>query len=447
MRSRSPNPVNGSFFPIPFLRTPMNRLSTPDPFYRLVLFLLIGLVLVVQSGFSATLTVSPGGRTSSIREAIEQARPHDRIVIRQGIYCENEILIDKPLTLTGEPGAVLDARFKGGVFTVHANDVTIEGLTIRNVEVSHLQDNAAIRLVQSKRCTLRNNRIENSFFGIYLEKSDSCLVQQNVITGQAKEETSSGNAIHLWTCQSITIDRNQATGHRDGIYLEFVKNSRVTGNLSRNNVRYGLHFMFSDNNEYRGNRFARNGSGVAVMYSQHIHMYGNHFEENWGTAAYGMLLKDITDSHIERNHFTKNTIGLHVEGSNRIGILHNEFHNNGWAVRLMGSCDGLEFLRNNFISNTFEVGTSSHYQAHNRFEGNYWSSYAGYDLDRDGQGDVPHKPVKLSSYLMERNPTSLVLLRSMFLDLVELAEKVTPALTPVHLADERPAMREIGEKE
>ena len=67
---------------------------------------------------------------------------------------------------------------------------------------------------------------------------------------RAKEEMSSGNAVHLWYCKDITVKDNVVKHHRDGIYLEFVDNSQVSGNISAQNLRYGLHFMFSNDDEY-----------------------------------------------------------------------------------------------------------------------------------------------------------------------------------------------------
>jgi nitrous oxidase accessory protein len=404
--------------------------------------LLMMLPALTPAAAAKEISVSPKGNIRSIKEAIQLAQPHDVIIVQPGTYLESSILIDKPLTLKGINKPVVDVQYKGEGIVVGAEQVVVEGFTIRNVEVSFVKDFAAIRIVRTKHCTIRNNQIEDSFFGIYLEKADSCLVTGNTLKGKAVNETTSGNAIHAWYSNTIRIENNHTQGHRDGIYLEFVTNSSVTGNYSTGNIRYGLHFMFSNENVYRNNRFIKNGSGVAVMYSKKIEMTGNTFSENWGAAAYGILLKDITDSKIERNTFSQNTIGIHAEGANRITARHNEFKHNGWALKVMASCEDLHFTENNFIANTFEVATNTNYQSTlNSFNKNYWSSYTGYDLDKNGIGDIPHKPVKLFSYMMETVPTSIVLIRSLFLDLLEMAEKVAPVLTPASVIDNEPSIK------
>lgn len=392
-------------------------------------------------GQAAVLTVSPAGQLRSVAEAVRRARPHDTIRVAPGLYRENDIRIDKPLVILGRPQAILDAGFQKGIFTVEADSVCIAGLTLRNVEESFVQNYAAVRVLRGRCITLRDNSIQNTYYGLYLERADSCLVQHNTIRGQATKESTSGNAIHIYNSNAITVAGNRVSGHRDGIYLESAGNSVVSGNTSTDNLRYGLHFMFSDNNRYTRNRFSRNGSGIAVMYSRQIHMYDNLFEHNWGAAAYGILLKDIADSYIARNIFRQNTTGIYAEGSTRLHIKNNEFRNNGWAVRLLGSSSGLRFEANNFIQNTFEISTSKHYRSDNVFRGNFWSSYTGYDLDRDGTGDVPHKPVKLFAYLLEDMPAAILFLRSLFMDLLELIEKIAPVLTPENVTDNQPRTR------
>jgi nitrous oxidase accessory protein len=200
--------------------------------------------------------------------------------------------------------------------------------------------------------------------------------------------------------------------------------------------------MFSNHDSYTGNTFLDNGAGVAVMFSNHITMYENIFEKNWGSNAYGLLLKDISDGEISGNKFIENTVGIYGDGANRIRMENNEFISNGWAMKILGSCYGNTITGNNFISNTFDVFTNTSL-ANNSFTGNYWSDYTGYDLDKDNTGDIPYKPVKLFSYLTSRVPASIILLRSPFVDLVNFAEKVMPSITPKTLEDAKPVMNKI----
>src|SRR5687768_15290745 len=217
------------------------------------------------------------------------ARPGDRIAIGRGIYREPTIVVDRALTIVGEPGAVLDGGAATHILRIEADSVTVRGLEFRNVTVSHVEDRAAIRVGEVRDCRIEDNHVINAFFGIYLAGSTGCVVARNELRGEGRSEDGTGNAIHLWTAQDVAIVDNRISGHRDGIYLEFAHGSRVTGNVSEGNVRYGLHFMSSEDCRYERNTFRRNQAGVAVMYTKRVSIVDNRFEDNPGTSAYGLL--------------------------------------------------------------------------------------------------------------------------------------------------------------
>jgi nitrous oxidase accessory protein len=212
--------------------------------------------------------------------------------------------------------------------------------------------------------------------------------------------------------------------------------SLIQGNLSEKNIRYGLHFMFSNDDHYLDNIFRNNGAGVAVMYSKKVIMLNNQFDQNWGPSSYGILLKDISDSHIEHNVFFKNTVGIHMEGTSRIRIEKNIFKENGWALKVQASCEDNEFFYNNFLGNSFDVATNGSLSL-NTFRNNYWDKYEGYDINKDGIGDVPYHPVSMYSMIVEQNPNALILLRSFTVSLLDKAERAIPSLTPGNLVDDK----------
>ena len=229
---------------------------------------------------------------------------------------------------------------------------------------------------------------------------------------------------------------------RDGIYLEFSDDIIIRRNISKYNVRYGLHFMFSNDDLYEYNTFEGNGAGVAVMFSKRIDMHHNVFKKNWGTASYGLLLKEISDAKISNNVFFENTVGITSEVCTRIEYKNNDFISNGWAMNMKGGSYTIKVINNNFLHNSFDI---SYYgrMNDNLFDGNYWSDYTGYDLDKNGIGDVPYRPVKLFSYIVNRSPEAIILLRSLFIDIIDFSEKVSPVFTPDDLIDENPKMKRI----
>ena len=387
-----------------------------------------------------TIDVAPDGAVRTIARALELARPGARIVVHPGVYREPTIVVRTPVEIVGEGDPVLDGEGKRQIMTVLAPDVTVRGLHFRNVGASYVEDRAAIKVVETTGCAIEDNRIDDGFFGIYLARVSRCRVVGNTLHATAGSEAASGNGIHLWTADSVTIAGNTIVGHRDGIYFEFVHDSEVRDNVSEANLRYGLHFMYSDGCRYERNTFRRNGAGVAVMYTKHVEMAGNRFERNWGSAAYGLLLKEISDVRVERNSFVHNTTGLFADGTTRLTAEGNEFVDNGWALRVDANAQDGRVTGNDFVGNTFDVATNGG-EGSTVFDGNYFDTYEGYDLDRDGVGDVPHRPVRLFSVIVERDEPALILLRSFFAGLLDASERFLPALTPETLVDAHPAMR------
>ncbi len=383
--------------------------------------------------------VYPAG---NIKRALGEANKGDTILVHGGHYYEHDLEITKELTLLGENYPVIDGEGKYRILTVSSDKVSILGFNFRDAGVSFITENAAVKLSGVKDCILSGNRFTNNFFAIYLANSTECRITHNHIQSNSERETFSGNGIHLWYCTNIVIENNIIKGHRDGIYMEFVEKAEIADNLSEKNLRYGLHFMFSNSCQYTRNIFRENGAGVAVMYTKAVVMTENHFEQNLGPASYGLLLKEIRDSHIEHNFFEHNSVGLYAESSNRIAVQQNIFKENGWAVKIMANSMDNRFTCNDFIGNAFDVATNSR-QNFNTFDANYWHRYRGYDLDGDGTGDIPFRPVRLYSLIVENEHTALVLLKSIFVDLLDLAESVFPSIVPETLIDNNPKMKRI----
>lgn len=402
--------------------------------------LVIVFLLITLTGFGKTIKV--GGRESikSIKAAIALAEPGDTVLIRSGIYREGNIILQKSIVLIGEGYPVLDGENKFETLTVHTRNAVIQGLKFIDTGIGSIEDKAAIKILESSDLRILNNRFENAFFGIYLANSSHVWIENNELKSEAEAEHQIGNGIHLWQCNHITIHANKIKGHRDGIYFEFVTNSLITNNYSEGNMRYGLHFMFSNNDEYRDNTFINNGAGVAVMYTKGVKMINNHFLHNWGSSAYGLLLKDIRDSFVSGNEFEENSVGIFMEGSSRNEIKENTFVRNGYAFKLQASCDDNVISQNNFQQNTFDLVTNGSLVL-NRIESNYWDRYEGYDLDRNQVGDVPYRPISMYGMIVERMPTAVLLWRSFLVFLLDRAEKAIPVITPENLKDNLPAMR------
>ena len=396
-------------------------------------------VILYLDASSKTINIGSKRAIKSPQAGINAAVDGDTVSVDPGYYREKNLTIRKRIVFKGIGYPILDGENKYEILSIYASGVTIDGFRIVHSGVSSLDDLSGIKVYNCDNVIIKNNILEDTFFGIYIQNGSNCSIINNKLTATSLEEQQSGNGIHCWKSESLRIVGNQISGHRDGIYFEFVKNSVVLKNSAIKNMRYGLHFMFSNDDVYSGNTFRNNGSGVSVMYSKRIKMYRNHFEENWGDAAYGILLKEISDGVMEGNYFTRNTSAIYMEGANRIHMTKNTFKDNGWALKIQASCMDVVLERNNFIGNTFDVGTNGSLVL-NTFKNNYWDKYEGYDLNKDKVGDIPFRPVSMFSMIVEKFPVAMILFRTFITTLLDKTEKILPSLTPENLRDNEPLM-------
>jgi nitrous oxidase accessory protein len=407
-----------------------------------VKFLTFFFLILSQFAHSKVLEVGQNKSFKKIKDALAQAINGDTILIHQGIYKEGNIIVDKEVTLIGKNWPILDGQKKYEILSIKSNNTVITGFRVENSGYATLDDPGAIKVYEANHVTVCDNILDDNFFGIYLQYCKNTIVKNNRIKAYGIEEQQIGNGIHCWKSDSLQIIGNRISGHRDGIYFEFVTNSIIWRNISTKNIRYGLHFMFSNNDSYITNVFKNNGAGVAVMFTKNVTMINNTFEENWGDASYGLFLKEISDSYIFGNTFIRNTSGIHMEGTSRLKVEKNVFESNGWGMKIQASCMENEVVTNNFIANTFDISTNGSLVL-NTFNGNYWDKYDGYDLDRNQIGDVPYHPLSLFSVIVENNPPAMLLFRSFMVTLLDKSEKMIPSLTPDNFIDNTPLMHSL----
>ena len=243
------------------------------------------LLLLAQLAWSRTIPVGPHENIRTLHAGVSAAQNGDTVLVKKGVYKEGNLQLTRSIILLGEQGAVLDGESKYEILTISGEGIVVKGLTFRNSGYSSMNDYASITIVDASYVLIENNIIDKAYFAIHVANTTYGVIQHNTINGLTKTEQTSGNGIHLWKCSDMLVRGNTVKGHRDGIYFEFVTHSIIDGNHSEGNIRYGLHFMFSNDDSYVDNTFLNNGAGVAVMYSHHVLMHSNKFWNNWGPSA------------------------------------------------------------------------------------------------------------------------------------------------------------------
>lgn len=406
---------------------------------RRALTTLICLSFSIITLSARTIEVGEGKAFSSISAALHKAKAKDEILIYGKKIYKERLVIQKPITLKGVGAPIIDGGQRGDVIKVNADNVTIEGLQIQNSARSSQVDYCGVHVKDAQFVTVRNCVFRKNQFSVMFQNCKNGLIANNNISSNITYNPIMGNAVHCWKSDNMHITGNNIGHNRDGIYLEFVNNSHIDHNTVSGCARYGLHFMFSHFNVYNSNRFNHNQAGVAVMFAHNVEMINNTFEFNRGTSSYGLLIKELQYSTIKWNRFLDNTVGLLIDGGSDLNVHHNVIKNNGWGMRLISASTNDTIRHNNFLGNTFDMTTNVSYNRNN-VNGNYWDKYEGYDLNKDGYGDVPFHPLSLFSMLAEQNENVLFFFHSFLMNLLDATEKVLPSITPDNYVDNYPHM-------
>ena len=189
-----------------------------------------GLGLLAAGASAKTIEVPAGG--SHLRQAIAAAAPGDVLVLSPGVH-DGSVEIDKPLTLEGEPGAIVDGKGVGRTIDVSATDVTIRRLTVHGSGIDYTKLDAAIFLHRTAaRAVVEDNDIEGNLVGVFVHGPPDAVVRRNKIVGRTDLRMNDrGNGVYLWNSDRTKVLNNDISGGRDGIFT----------NVSRHAVFRPLH--------------------------------------------------------------------------------------------------------------------------------------------------------------------------------------------------------------
>jgi nitrous oxidase accessory protein len=394
----------------------------------------------------------PGGEfnTGAIGARIRAAAPGDVIRVGPGVYREH-IRIDRPLTLIGAPGAIIDGGGSGDIVEIAAPDVTLAGFVIRNTGTNLDRENAAIRVL-APRARVERNTLEDILFGIDLRDAPDSVLRGNRVGGKALDVARRGDGIRLWRSDRTLIEDNLIHDGRDAV-LWYSRGIAVRGNTALR-CRYGFHLMYSDDVTLEDNEVEGNSVGIYLMYSRGIEVRRNRLIRNRGPSGYGLGLKETDHFVVENNLIVGNRTGIYIDGSPfspaEPGVFtRNTIAYNDVGLHLLPAVRGNRFTLNNFVDNVEQVallgrGTLEGNQFWFEETGNYWSDYSGYDLNRDGVGDFVHESYTLFENLVDRHPQLRILLYGPAQQAVEFVGRALPAIRPEpKFADEVPLMHPV----
>lgn len=362
---------------------------------------------IAQGADSAKLIVGVHGQYRDINSALTAAQPGQTIVVEPGIYQER-LTINKPLTLLGQQGAVIDGGGQGNIILIdQTQGVTVSGLTLRNSGGPAVIPYAGVKVVESQNITVDHLQMSEIEHGVYLEKSRYCLVDANQISGKTSLSSEDrGDGIGLWRSEHNLFANNHVWNVRDGIKFDFSSFNEVRGNKF-DHLRYGIHYMYSNDNTFDHNLFENNVAGATPMFSKRIQFTNNIFAHMPGERAYAIFLQDSDDCVIKDNLIMQSNVGLYFDHSSNNVVEGNMVISCGVALRVSGTSTENKFTGNTLENNVIQVGLD-HLGLPNTWsvkgQGNYWGDYKGYDFTGSGIGALPYNSVNYLAKAIYKQP-------------------------------------------
>lgn len=342
-----------------------------------------------------------GAEPANLQRTIDEAPANSEVRLAAGTY-KGPLVIDKPITIIGGKGVVIDGQKNGTVITVEADHVSISGLTIKKSGKGAQE--AGLLLKKVKQAKIKNNSFDNVQYGIYIRGGGRHVITGNTISSYTGHFSTRGNGIHLLSTNENKLTNNTIKQVQDGVYIDDSSDNLLKGNRISDS-RYALHFMFSAQNRAESNQLSNNITGIMAMNSNGIQIEENRLEQHVNYRGYGVLIYETEDVQLLRNKVLYNHNGLSLQTAKAVLMEENEIAGNYIGITTEGENRKIQMRKNRMEGNLIQTKLSGQpFFLDDGQSGNYWDDYRSYDLDGDGIGEVPYKSASGYSQLLYRYP-------------------------------------------
>jgi parallel beta-helix repeat protein len=258
---------------------------------------------------------------ASIQEAINAASPGEAVIVSEGTYAEGQINVTKSLTLLANGTVELDGQGERSGIYVAADNVAIDGFTIKNVNASFwgIEAHGAKDLLMME-TTMQDH---SGHGGILLSNCERAGVRYDLLFNASQN----GPGIELDTCNSVSLRDNNATSNG-----------------------YGIQLVNSENSSIRQNYIVGNGYGVELRNSSGNSIWANSVIEN---SQEGVLLHECSGNRVFGNNITKNPDGISLDSASNNNISENNITRNDFSGVSLHSSSGNKIAKNNIILNWY----------------------------------------------------------------------------------------------
>jgi parallel beta-helix repeat protein len=232
-----------------------------------------------------------------------------------------------------------------------------------------------------------NNTCTDSYYGMYLFHSDYNILRGNICNNNT------GNGIRLYESDNNTISNNDCSfNDLYGIYFSYSNSNEIANNLC-NDTRCGVCFSQSNFNVITNNTCTNNVCGIRGYTDSRFSIIANNTSTD---NTNGIRLDTASDFTVVNNTFVNNTYGVYLFNSVSCTVWNNTCKDNMYGIYVYTYAATNDIQWNVFadssLQNGYDNGTA------NLFDYNYWSDYAGDDVNLDYIGDTPYPILGIGNY-------------------------------------------------
>ncbi len=380
----------------------------------------------------------------ALQDAINTSEPGDVIRLAPGLH-DGPVVVDRELTLLGEPGAIVDGHGQGTVVTITVPGVTVRGLHVRGSGSSHEDLDSGIKATKTATgAQIIDNRLTGNLFGIDIHGAKDARVAGNEIIGRRDHRMNArGNGIYIWNAPGTVVEDNDVRYGRDGIFVNTSKRNVFRDNRFTD-LRFAIHYMYTQDSEIAGNVSRDNHVGYALMYSRDLVVRDNVSSRD---RDHGIMLNYANDALVEGNTVTGGGEKcLFMYNANKNRVLDNRFEACPIGIHFTAGSERNDIVGNAFIGNRVQVKYvgSRWLDWSDEGRGNYWSDHAAFDIDGNGIADTAYRPNDMMDHILWTQPAARLLLGSPAVQLIRWAQAKFPALLPGGIIDSRPLMTPVA---
>lgn len=383
---------------------------------------------------------------------LRNLKPGDTLKLKPGFYTGPATIKVPNIVIDGGGKATISGMANESVIYVKADSVTIKNLHITNSGDSPDRLDAGVKIIEANHTIIKNNLIDECLFGVDIFKSDACIVEHNDISSISRKPLAlKGDAIRLWYSTNNRIMFNYWHKVRDMV-VWYSSENHFEGNKGVGN-RYSIHFMYAHNNRIHNNQFYGNSVGVFLMYSEQTILSENLIQGSVGSTGMCLGLKETSSNQILNNRFLYSAYGIHFDVSPFVPekintVVGNEIAFCNVGMLFHSDLEGNLIKKNYLHDNLTQVYTRGKTANGNKFDGNYWSDYQGFDKNEDNVGDVPYKLYSYSEHLWAFNKNVKFFYGAPILEVLDFLERLAPFSKPKFvLRDKNPIYKWEHNKE